>query len=263
MHRYHLVLQERDYALLKALSDYRYLSTSQIQGIFFSKGPFVYRRLKKLADYGLIVRLQREVVGEASELIHALAPEGARQLGLKMGVPASTFTVHRKASRSFLEHGLALNEFRLAFEQAVHVQEDMTIERWESRHKLGIPGGKTVIPDACVILNTPRGQTHFFVELDRYTESASRVFRAKLQHYALYQKSGAFLQQSGTRLFRVLTVTVHKQAVKTLLAASKNLTPSSIFWFTHQGRITPESVLTGIIWKRADRPEDGTALYQE
>ena len=263
MHRKHLALQERDYALLKALSDYRYLTTSQLRGMFFSKGPFVYRRLKKLADFGLTTRLQREIVGSSAELVHALALEGARYLGQRSGRPTSIFTIHRKASRALLEHELALNAFRLAFEQAVQAQDDMLIEQWDTKHKLSIPGNKVLIPDAYVLLTTLRGRTHFFVELDRGTESASRTFRAKLQSYALYYRSGSFTRENGDKVFRVLTVTVHEQAIKTLLAASKGITPSSIFWFTHQGQVSKEIVLTGTIWKRADRPEDDTALYQE
>ncbi len=230
--------------------------------MFFTKGPFIYRRLKKLADYGLIVRIQREVVGKASELVHALVPEGARHLGLRLGVPASTFTVHRKAGRQFLEHELALNEFRLAFERAVHLhQAGLAIEQWDRRRKLRVPGRKTLIPDAYVTLLTPKGKTHFFVELDRFTESVSRVFRNKLETYAAYHKSGNFIRESGAKFFRVLTITVHEHAVSTLLAASQNIAPQAIFWFTHQALVETDSVLSGPIWKRADQPETFSSLY--
>ncbi len=260
--RQHLVLQERDFAVKKALSDYRYLSTSQLQTMIFGGGTFIYRRLKKMEDFGLIVRLQRDIIGEASELIHALTSEGARLLAEKTGAPASAFTVHRKGSRAFLEHQLALNEFRLGFEQAVKDNGDLSIDRWDTNPRLRVSEGKTLFPDGYVVLSTPHGRTHFFIELDRCTESVSRVFREKLVNYAAYHRSGRFAKEYRARTFRVLTITLNHHAMTTLQAASHGIAPAPMFWFTCQALVTPESILNAAIWRRADQPGNTTALYK-
>ena len=262
MRRQHLVLQDRDYALLKALSDYRYLSTSQIRARFFSKGPFVYRRLKKLADHRVIVRLQREVVGEAAELVHALSPEGARHLAQHTGRSVSEFAMHRKASRFFLEHELALNRFRFAFEEAVEKEPEVTIDQWTIKHSLPIPGGKKLIPDAYVILATPRGRAHFFVEVDQGTEPVPRIVREKLYRYAAYQHGGQFEKETGVRLFRVLTVTRSERTADRLLQSARQVAPPCLFWFSKQELVTAEAVLITPIWYRADRPDRPDALYR-
>ena len=262
MHRKHLSLQPRDYALLQALSDYRYLTTTQLRDMFFSKGPFIYRRLKKLADYGLLTRIQREIIGSSSEFVHALSPDGAHHLSHHLGLPTSTFTIHRKASRNLLEHELALNVFRLAFEQAVGLHNDLNIEKWDTKFRIRLPNHTTLIPDAHVVLTTPRGKTHFFVELDRFTESIHRVFRKKLVTYAAYHQSGRFITDCQAKLFRVLVITSHAHAVTLLTSACHNIIPSGIFWFTHQNLIEIKQVLTGNIWQRLDRPNSLSALYK-
>ena len=261
MHRKHLSLQPRDYSLLQALSDYRYLTTTQLRKMFFSKGPFIYRRLKKLADYGLLTRLQREIIGSSSELVHALSQEGAHHLSRHLGVPASTFTIHRKASRNLLEHELALNVFRLAFEQAVESHKDLKVENWNTKYRIRIPSHTTLIPDAHVVLATPRGKTHFFVELDRFTESIHRVFRKKLETYAAYHQTGRFITDNQAKLFRVLIVTSHEHAVALLTSACSNIIPPEIFWFTHQNMIDENHVLTSKIWQRLDQSNLLSALY--
>lgn len=261
MHRKHLSLQPRDYALLKALSDYRYLTTTQLRKMFFSKGPFIYRRLKKLADYGLLTRLQREIIGSSSELVHALSQEGAHHLSHHLGLPTSKFTIHRKASRNLLEHELALNVFRLAFEQAIEHHKDLEVEEWDTKYRIRLPSHTTLIPDAHVRLTTPRGKTHFFVELDRFTESVHRVFRKKLETYAAYHQSGHFITDCQAKLFRVLIITSHENAVTLLTSACNNIIPPEIFWFTRQDLVNAKQVLTVNIWQRLDQTNLLSALY--
>lgn len=261
MNRKHIVLQNRDFALLKALSDYRYLSTSQLRDKFFTNGPFVYRRLKKLYEYGLITRIQREIVGQASELIHALTSEGAKQLGTHLGILSSNFTTHKKASRQLLEHELMLNAFRLAFEKATDMQNGLSIRQWDTKYRICLVGKKTLIPDAYVVLSTPKGKTHFFVEIDRFTESPSKVFRQKLQTYAHYHSSGQFSKECNAKVFRVLTVTLHDHARTTLMRVCSSIHPQPLFWFSQLTKIQANDVLIDNIWLRLDHPQKHTSLY--
>lgn len=261
MNRKHLVLQKRDYALLKALSDYRYLSTSQLRNKFFTNGPFIYRRLKKLTDYGLITRIQREIVGQASELIHALTPEGAKQLGAHLSVPTHDLTTHRKASRQLLEHELMLNEFRLAFEKSTERQNGLSILQWDTKYRIHLAGKKILIPDVYVILSTPKGNTHFFVEIDRFTESPSKVFRKKLHTYAQYHSTGRFTEECHAKAFRLLTITLHEHALTTLMRVCSTVHPHPLFWFSYQTKIQGKDVLTDNIWLRLDHPQKHTSLY--
>ncbi|MEE9213627.1 MAG: replication-relaxation family protein [Thermodesulfobacteriota bacterium] len=55
-------------------------------------------------------------------------------------------------------------------------------------------GGRTItlIPDAYFALKTLKGKAHFFLEVDRNTQTASKAFRQKMKGYKIYFERGLF-----------------------------------------------------------------------
>lgn len=178
-----LVLQERDVGVLKALSEYRVLTSSQLTDLFFTQKSFADRRLRKLYDQKILDRILQPVVTGSAEILCAIGPVGASYLGSHVGLSRSQTDGRRRlarASSGYLEHRLDLNRFRLAVTLAVRHGTGYSLARWQE----GFPVGH-LRPDAFFALDTPKGRAFFFLEIDRATETTKR-FQSKLRLYHQY-----------------------------------------------------------------------------
>ncbi|MCH7950968.1 MAG: replication-relaxation family protein, partial [Candidatus Dadabacteria bacterium] len=221
-----LELSPRDIEILRSVYTYRFLTSSQLTKMFFPSKSFADRRLRKLYDHGFLDRIQRPVTEGKCELLYALWTEGARVLSRKIKISREELGWSKSKNRvggEFLEHELEVTQFRLALEEACRNNNGYSLKEWRNKEELKLKKGNIsygekirdrgksiiLIPDAYFVLHTPKGIAHFFLEIDRYTETASKVFRRKMHGYKMYFERGLFRDRFGGKNFRVLTVTTN------------------------------------------------------
>ncbi|MDP2960722.1 MAG: replication-relaxation family protein [candidate division Zixibacteria bacterium] len=261
-----LKIEPRDIEILKTLLDYRFLTSSQIQRNFFSSKSFADRRLRKLYDHEILERIIRPVTQGKAELLYAIGPEGARQLSGHLGIPKDKLGWSQKGNGvkpEFIQHQLDLNSLRLAIEDVIEKSSGYTLLRWENNIKIKVKRGLNLIPDAYLSLATPRGNTFFFLELDRATETVTGKFRKKMESYQIIRERGEFKRQFGRENFRVLIVTTSEARLKSLLGVFNDMRLKILFWLTTFDLILSETIL-GNIWLRADKPGlSAVSLHEE
>lgn len=278
-------LTARDLELLAGVHSARYLTTPQIQALFWQDsrggrfgGAVACRaRLKKLADAGYLRRIAPLVTYGTGKkpTIYALGRAGARVLGAELGVYPNDVDGQAKdaeASYLFLAHLLATNDLRIALHLACARQPGVALETWVSEKELnaagrrdyveisGPEGGKqktAVIPDAAFTLRRDTKLGLFLLEIDRRTVTVDSVFahRAwtrKVKAYLVYFASDPFRQRYGVQTARVLTVTTGEERLAHLKTATETVGGDGRFRFTTFDEATdPDTVLSAPIWRKA------------
>lgn len=252
-------LTERDIAILQAIYDYRVLSTPQLQTLFFGSLVKTRARLNLLYHHRLIDRKFSGLYFAKmnTPILHVLDRRGADILS-QLGTLRHGW--HRKSKQVggfFLEHTLAINTVRVAVVKAC---QDLGVQlvEWRSENDLKTSYDRVtlptntkptaVIPDGYFVLDTPKGLTHFFLELDRATET-NAIFKRKVAAYQVYRGSQLVLKRFGTSKFRVLTVTTSAARLKHLVRTTSASKAKHHFWFTTLNKVTPEAMLTNPIWQ--------------
>jgi len=271
-----LELSPRDVEILKSVHKYRFLTSTQLTKMFFKSKSFADRRLRKLYDHGFLDRIQQPVTEGKGELLYSLWTEGARVLSRKLKKSREELGWSKSKNRvrwEFLEHELEIGRLRLALEEACKHQSGYSLEEWKNKEELKFRKGNvafgekirergrkiSIIPDAYFVLSTPKGRGHFFLEIDRYTVTASKVFRNKMTGYKIYFERGLFQERFSARNFRVLTVTINATRLKSLINSTRELGSGIMFWFTTSNMISPETIFKDI-WVRADKPGELVAI---
>ncbi len=164
-------LTDRDLRLLVKCAICRWLTTGQIQRLYFPKATLnaVQKRLRKLSDAGYLRSYREHPTAEA---VHALGPKVkvlVEEKGVEVAVAADV--------PQQLEHLLGVNEIRIAVETGA-VQVAYFFAYWQ----LSDLGWRhAVIPDAVIAARTPERRT-FVVEYDRSTETLAKLL-LKLRSY--------------------------------------------------------------------------------
>jgi hypothetical protein len=118
-------------------------------------------------------------------------------------------------------------------------------------------------PDAFFGLRFPklpegRNRAFFLLEADRSTMTTER-FMAKLRAYAAWRAAGGHTRLLGTIGFRVVTVTISEDRLRTLLSAAvraEGLGDLASFWFASETRFRsgPGSPILDLVWETPDQP---------
>ncbi len=164
-------LTDRDLRMLVKCAICRWLTTGQIQQLYFPKATLnaVQKRLRKLSDIGYLRSYREHPTAEA---VHALGPKG-KPLVEEKGIEAA---VSAEVPQQ-LEHLLGVNEIRIAVETSA-VQVAYFFAYWQ----LSDTGwSHVVIPDAVFAVRTPERRT-FVIEYDRSTETLTKLLQ-KLRSY--------------------------------------------------------------------------------
>jgi hypothetical protein len=170
-------LTERDRELLARLDEHEPLTTSELRLLFFTGESRCRRRLRALAAEGLLVRVfpARPRRGGSEEALWFLSAEGRRLLA----APA-----RRGPGLSIpdLEHRRAVARFfcRLVEHSLGRGGEGLWTWRGERSCERALGGAGR--PDGYGRYLLPHGEITFYLELDRGTESRTRL-RAKLEAY--------------------------------------------------------------------------------
>ena len=261
-----MALTKRDVELLITVSLFRVMTTVQLETLFFTSRSTAQYRLQRLFQHEFLERQFLSVLGAAptsSRTLYTLGERGAA------AVAQATDTDPRDIYRpkggvyawKFIEHTLAINDFRVAVIVAAR-NNGFQIEEWldeatfraspdyvELRGESGRLSLKPVYPDAYFCLVTPRGRTRFFLELDRGVEPRAKI-RPQFAVYEAYTLSRQYEERFHARSLRILVVTTTPQRLISLKKVVAEVEGDRKYWFTTMDKAIPQSVLTAPIWEQ-------------
>ena len=191
-------------ALLNFLYQAKYATTKQIARLLFSNSPtyltmirranLITRRLKNDRK---IFHLKRRIGGVRSgsgSFVWSLTHQGLKELQKHQ----PTIVVKRRnayePTEHHLAHTLAITELYVRLKELDH-QSNVQLERFEFepnswRSFADIAGSsQSLKPDAFIKLVVGEYEDSYFIELDRATESLTRVIN-KCKHYIYYYRLG-------------------------------------------------------------------------
>lgn len=211
-------LSERDVAVLDVIAQHRFLTTRQVQAFAFGEhaSPVTAARicrrvLRRLEGHELITRPVRRVGGlEAGSRasVWMLAPMGQRLRNLRSGLGAVGRI--REPGEGFVRHYLAIADVHLMLRAADRAGRfellDVQIEPESWRRYRALDGGTDLLkPDLFAVVAGPLYESHWFIEVDRATESLPTVLK-QCRLYETYRRTGTE-QDDGGVFPRVLWVT--------------------------------------------------------
>jgi hypothetical protein len=285
-------ITSRDYLIVKAVCQYRALTTDQVERLFFSsssqpsltKGkskinPRCQRRLQLLFHHGFLYRSKQpqRFVEENKPLVYFLDTQGIELLAEDEGlIPADLTLDMRNIESATLQHLILSNEVRIAVEQAARLK-GWIIEKWLDERTLKSPqmkdtitltgpeGGKrsaAVVPDGYFKLSTGSGEPwHHFIEIDRGTVTGRaaqwgrRDWSHKIQAYIEYVASGKYQTRYQAKGMRVLTITTGEKRLAHLKEITEGVGGKSRFWFSTFERLAQGNILNDVLWSVATKPE--------
>lgn len=233
------------------------------------------RRLRNLYHHRFIARAQPYVqVGKpAPEIAYYLDRKG-RCVLRDEGMVVNYWRKGGEVKYQFLEHAVAVSEFRLCLEKAVAAQEHLTLDRFipdfqmrdqaeryvgkkryllyrEAEHP-ALRKSFVIHPDALIILSAKRGgkaaSRLIFLEVDRGTQGLERI-RDKLTGYHLAREQGLFRQFGDFSDFLVLFQAPGDKRAASIFEALSDHIAAPIARVTPVQDVSAESVLIEPIWK--------------
>jgi hypothetical protein len=236
-------LSSRDLAVLFSLDAHRFLTTQQLIRFHFSghatpaaAGRICRRVLQRLFDFGLIEHLERRVGGVragSASYVWRVGAVGDQLLRLLAANDDGRSRARRKEpSLRWLEHCLQVAEVHLALldlgrARQLEVLSVVTEPRCWRRYTphSGVP--ETLKPDLLAVTAQAEFEDHWFIEVDRATESLPTLL-TKCAQYEDYRRSGQ-AEQAGGVLPLVVWVVPDKAHAAKLTAginASRTLDPA-------------------------------------
>lgn len=260
---------ERDAEIVRLVYDYRLLSQTQLQRLLRKSRSTVQQSLMRLYHHRYLERVFLPIAyGGSSPTVYILDTRGMELLQ-RMGVEDFTGVPSKGLSGVFLEHSLAMNDFRISVTHACE-RLGWWVPQWQTENEIKSDYDRVtvrtrskvlivpIVPDSYFTIEIPgRGVSHFFLELDRATMTLKR-FRAKIAGYVEYYKQGMYEHRFGAKGFRVLSVVDAPGTARVENLTKDSATVPGIgrrFWFAHLPDLTPESVLTNPVWHVASQPE--------
>jgi hypothetical protein len=278
-------LTTRDVDLLSSLADFRVLTTTQVQRLFFRSLHRARKRLFKLWQHGMVDRVFRPVsLGESpSEAIYTMAAKGARLLAQQRGSSeqASREVIRRKKiSPFFLEHSLAVNSFRIALTIGCGHTYNARFLSWRQGAAIGFEqiiadpdsGGSIVrvpvVADGLAEIEVAGHSESYFVEVDRGTVPLRR-WRRRYAAYLKASRDEILQKRLGISHFAVLIVTSGEQRMLNLLNVAKPYlllnTNRQLFRFMKMNRVGDDltDVSFGAIWQSCGHPGSRLTRIQD
>ncbi|MBV9823349.1 MAG: replication-relaxation family protein [Actinobacteria bacterium] len=248
-------LSERDWAVLDLVGSHRFLTTRQLQAFAFahhhtsseSAGRVCRRVLLRLEEWGLLQRPVRRIGGlEAGSAasIWMLTTAGVRLRNLRAGLGAVGRI--REPGEGFVRHYLAIADTHLALIQAERSERlelvAVQIEPAAWRSYTGPTGNPVVLkPDLYTVTASGEFEDHWFIEVDRATESIPTLIR-QCRQYEAYRHNGT--EQADRGLFPLVLWVVPDELraakLRLALAAAREL-DSTLFRIT-----TPERLIEAV-----------------
>lgn len=196
----------RDHAILRSIGSFRLLTTKQICDLHFASHASYAsairactRVLARLEQHRLLRRLARHVGGlggGSGSFIWALDVAGDRLLRTLDGHGDQPRRHPFEPSAAFLDHTLAVSEAGVSLVLAARtgrfelVSIDAEPATWRT-----FPGG-VLKPDLAAVTATADYEDHWFIEVDRGTESIPTLLK-KCHVYEQYRLSGTEQEHAG------------------------------------------------------------------
>ncbi|MEG3236133.1 replication-relaxation family protein [Streptococcus suis] len=198
-------LTANDIAILHFLNQARLATTHQLARLFYSDSPspetairranFTTQRLKK---EGLISHLDRRIGGArkgSASYVWQITFQGLKVLKGKDSTIALRYKNRYEPTQHHVEHTLAITEIFVETIEIARSSDTISLENfsfeptsWRDYQKLsGV--GLTLKPDAYLELLNGEYEDHYFLEIDRSTESLARVVNT-CKKYIEYYRSG-------------------------------------------------------------------------
>jgi len=274
-------MTDRDVEILKALNRYRYMRTGQIHSLLFpnteTKQPAA-RRLRNLYHHQFVSRATPYVkLGQPMpEIAYYLGRKG-RALLRDQGVVVKYYRKSSEIKYQFLNHALAISEFRVALERAVEDLDNLILDRFipdfEMKKEASAYAGrrryllcteithpayqKTFIvhPDALIKIDLRKDEKSapllLFLEVDQGTEGMERI-RDKMTGYMLAIRQGIFRHYGGDAPVLVLFQAHNEKRAQVIFEALADHAGSAFVRVTHADQVKPDNLFFEKIWRRAD-----------
>lgn len=229
-------------SVLSSVSRTRMMTGDQLRRLQFPSGDsgarVCRRQLRALAEFGLLVRLNRRVGGvRAGSAGYVYALDRLGQRVVTGSGPAGGRRIRRPwtPSASFIGHVLAVAELYVRLVEAARSRKlellQFDAEPWCWRTFSGPGGGRlTLKPDAYIRTGAGRFEDLWFTEVDLGTESRVALMR-KLRRYRQFWSSGR--EQARTGAFpRVLLLANSDERRSVLVDVAAAQPPESwqLFW---------------------------------
>jgi hypothetical protein len=246
----------RDLAILLALHTARYLTTHQIQRLFWleSRGgaggqqKACQRRMRILLAQQLVRRIEVPIRrgDPRPPFIYTLDKAGAQLLSREIGIDLAEIEWKPKAQEEhypFLEHLLSTTDLHIALMQACQ-RRGVILEEWLDEKELksaqmadqvtliGPSGGEfktAVVPDGYCKITRDGKSGIFFLEIDLRNVTIAptiwerRGWLRKMRAYLAYFQSDAYRVRYGNRRARVLTITTGMARLEHLKKATESI----------------------------------------
>lgn len=249
-------LSDRDRQVLELVGSHRFLTTGQLTAFTFhhhttnqSAARICRRVLSRLERWGLLQRPVRRVGGlqaGSAASVWMLTTTGQRLRNLRTGLGAVGRI--REPGEGFIRHYLAIADTHLALVEAARAKRlellKVEIEPAAWRRYTSLSGSQTVLkPDLYAVTASGEFEDHWFIEVDRATESIPTLIK-HCRQYEAYRHSGTEQAESGLFPLVLWVVPDEPRAAKLrqALALSRDL-DNALFRI-----VTPErliAVITG------------------
>ena len=203
-------LSERDWAILRSVSQHRFLTVRQICDLHFAEltatsglriAQRVLSRLRNLRVLGTLEHRRGGVRSGSSGLVHYVDANGERLLRAETGKPVRRHLTD--PSETFMKHTLAIGDAHVSLVQAHRAGQlellDVQIEPTAWRSYVGMGGARlTLKPDLYAETSPSLGSEYldgWFIEVDRGTETIPRLIK-KCRDYEAYRRMGIEQERS-------------------------------------------------------------------
>ena len=277
-----IVVTARDVEVLLSLFKYRYLTLSQLERLHFASTQTAARRLRLLAGAGYVSLFRSPAV---TDRIALLARGGLRVVAERLAIPPAGLERSRARFRPkdhlFLQHALAIADFRIALTRACALRDDVRLLGFLADHvversdrgrisrftrdcaaDIARPGGPVAhTPDGVFALECGGASALGFLEVDRGTETVSdreRGVAKILRFYLNYLAGGGYSRYQEVfgvagpfAAVRVLIATTSKRRIDAIRSAGASLgfeprRALQFIWLTEIGSVNEQSVFDQI-----------------
>jgi len=257
-------LTHRDYDVLDALGDYRFLAPRHLAALHFPSEDAAVRRMRELCKAHLAHRVTMPVrpYSTTPVSIFALSRVGATYAATRHGGELPRFLTEREQRTGhFLEHTLARNDVRVVMERLSQMHPKFTLLSWRQtpdqvrgsaivEKRRGFAERVRFVPDGVAIVRVGHECHALAIEIDRGTVKTKNM-ALRYQAYWRYWRDGGARRDYGPVPFRVLTLTTtprhQAQLEKVARRAPDGRIGTKVFWFALQEDVAdlrqPEKLL--------------------
>lgn len=233
-------LSDRDWSILRFLRQHRFATTVHLRRRFFTQHASqsaatraCVRVLNRLLTKRIVTRLERRIGGVrhgSASFIWCLDVVGDR-LTRKQGDPRGRV---QEPSLQFLDHTLAITETHVELYEGEGVESyqlnEIQVETEAWREFVTSAGARTILkPDLKITLHIGEFDDHWYLEIDRGTESLPTLLR-KCRAYEEYRRTGRAQSEHGVfpRVLWLLPAVGRVERLRTAIDADQVL-PSKMF----------------------------------